>query len=195
MSLGASHEVAVRAVRALPCNVASASSRAAWFEPAADAGTVSVTSAPEVAAYSSYASFSFDTTAAPGTTRFEYVLDGSSWAPAASSLRLGPLSPGPHTLTVRGNDGVNVSANRTVPWMILSQSTYQLQVRCLAACCHCAFVARVVKPGPYPGAFLAGCPPVCLFGSPCMNPHARCSVHLLHSWDNVMCALAAVGAD
>lgn len=127
VTLGSHHDVAVRAVRAV-CT--SSEVHVAWFEPYVGAGTVTTVVAPEGAVFSSFATFGFATTAAPGTVSFEYTLDGSSWAPTAASLRLGPLSPGPHALDVRSksSDGTSVSANHSVVWTVLSQSSYQLQL-------------------------------------------------------------------
>ncbi len=145
--------MAVRVARSVVC-AASTAAVATWFEPAAGAGEVSITSAPVGAAYTSYASFSFDSTAAPGTVTFEYSLDGSSWAPTAATLQLGPLAPGPHTLVTRCTDGVSVSANQSAPWTILSQSSFQLQVVVLG------WRAATPSPNP-PGKAFSCCPRNC----------------------------------
>ena len=107
-----------------------------WFEPDVGPGAVGFTTAPAGAVPSAFASFGFVTTAAPGTTDFQYSLDGSTWCLCGPSLRVGPLAPGPHSLAVRASDGVTVSANSTATWTVQSQSSYQLQVRggCCGAC-------------------------------------------------------------
>jgi hypothetical protein len=124
---GARHTFAVRATRPYPCPAADAVSTE-WDEPAEGVGEVRITGAPVGAAFSSFASFSFESTAAPGTTTFQYSLDDASWTASSFSLRLGPLSPGPHTLRVRSTDGIVVSAVQSAAWTILAQSSNRLQV-------------------------------------------------------------------
>jgi hypothetical protein len=136
--LGAAHNLSLRAAGDHAC--ASGWDRGVvhvtWFEPDVGPGAVGFTTAPAGAVPSAFASFGFATTAAPGTTDFQYSLDGSSWCLCGPSLRVGPLAPGPHSLAIRASDGVTVSANATAMWTVQSQSSYQLQVRggCCGAC-------------------------------------------------------------
>ncbi len=139
LALGAPHNVTVRAVRSPACDGAALVSTLSWFEPETGPGAVSFTAAPAGAVFSSFATFGFSSSAVPGTTLFQYSLDGSSWAPCSATLRVGPLAPGPHSVSVRSSDGVTVSANKSVSWTVLSQSSYQLQV-CRGG--GCARVAR-----------------------------------------------------
>lgn len=129
LALGAPHNVTVKVVRDSSCPLESPAALGAWFEPAPGPGVPIIVKAPAGAVFSSFATFEFDTSAAPGTTTFEFTRDGSSWSPCGPVLKMGPLAAGPHTLTVRTSDGVSVSENRSVSWTVLSQSSYQLQVR------------------------------------------------------------------
>ncbi len=128
LALGAWHTVSVRAVATPACPAAGLHSNVTWFEPAGAAGAVRFTSAPTGTAFSSFASFGFETTAALGTVSVEYSLDNSSWAPAGAALRVGPLAPGTHVMRVRATDGSAYSDVEVASWTVLSQSNYQLQV-------------------------------------------------------------------
>jgi hypothetical protein len=141
LALGVTHNVSVKAVRDPICPWETPAALVAWFEPDIGPGVPTVTQAPAGAVFSSFASFEFDTTAAPGTTTFEYTRDGSSWSPCGSALKMGPLVAGPHSLVVRTSDGVSVSENRSVSWTVLAQSSYQLQV-CYrtSSWCECAWL-------------------------------------------------------
>jgi hypothetical protein len=126
--LGVTNVVSVRAVRQGLCAAATPAASLAWFEPAAGVGVPFFVTAPSGSLFSSYGSFVFGSTAAAGSTSFEYSLDGSSWARSAPSLRVGPVSPGPHTLALRCTDEAEVSPEQSVSWTVLSQSGDQLSV-------------------------------------------------------------------
>lgn len=68
-------------------------------------------------------------TSQPDTCRLQFSLDNSSWTHCRSSLRIGPLVPGRHSLSLRCTSGTLVSPSVTHQWTVLSQSSYQLQVR------------------------------------------------------------------
>lgn len=148
VTLGISHTASIRTVRDPQCPSSSRGVQVSWFEADLGPGTVSFTAAPVGVVFSSIASIGLETTAWPGTTYFQYSLDGSTWTTCGPSLRVGPLSPGPHVLVARSTDGASVSANVSVAWSVLSQSSYQLQVGC--ACrgtwvvwlCYCVAVRR-----------------------------------------------------
>jgi hypothetical protein len=127
LALGVAHNVSVKAVHDPACQEPPPAT-VTWFEPDASPGVATITQAPAGAVFSSFAFFEFDTSAAPGTTTFEYARDGSSWSPCGPALRMGPLAAGPHSLVVRTSDGVSVSGNQSVSWTVLAQSSYQLQV-------------------------------------------------------------------
>jgi hypothetical protein len=129
ISLGELHNVAIRAVPAGACSGGAPPPAVfEWFEFAVGVGMPVIATAPAATVFSSFASFAFGATAAPGTTFFMYSLDGSSWTPSGATLRVGPVSPGLHVLSVRCSDGSTVSANRSTAWTVLSQSNSVLQV-------------------------------------------------------------------
>ncbi len=129
ISLGLNHTVSMRTVRDSQCPSSGDHAQVSWFEPDLGAGTVTFTAAPVGVVFSSIANFGLSSTAGAGTTSFQYSLDGSSWTMCGASLRVGPLTPGPHVLFARSTDGAAVSNNVSVAWSVLSQSSYQLQVR------------------------------------------------------------------
>jgi hypothetical protein len=67
--------------------------------------------------------------AAADVCQLEYTVDESGWMPCALSLRLGPLDPGDHMLRVRCVANGASSPVTQWAWTVLSQSSYQLQVR------------------------------------------------------------------
>jgi hypothetical protein len=76
-----------------------------------------------------WAALCAEPTAAADVCQLEYTVDESGWMPCALSLRLGPLDPGDHMLRVRCVANGARSPVTQWAWTVLSQSSYQLQVR------------------------------------------------------------------
>jgi hypothetical protein len=135
------HTLAVR----LPAPAACAhmppypSTGVTWFEVEPPPGVPGVKAGPPTFSTSSYADFVFNSTAVADLVTFKYTLDGSSWSACDSSLRLGPLSSGSHSLQVASvapklsgafAEGAAVVSNPVVyNWTVavLSESTIALK--------------------------------------------------------------------
>ena len=86
------------------------------------AGTPSFVSTPLVAGPSLYGSFVMNNTAVAELTWYQFKLDGTTWLNCLSSLTVGPLSTGSHTMQIRTitTDGSATSAPITFTWTITS---------------------------------------------------------------------------
>jgi hypothetical protein len=95
-----------------------------WFEFDIPPGKVVFVRTPAQSSSLTTAIFQMNTTAPLSEIVLQYSLDGEPWLGCASRVSLGPLTFGPHTLTVRSmwtpvDSAATVSTNATYTWTII----------------------------------------------------------------------------
>jgi hypothetical protein len=96
-----------------------------WFEHAAAPGDAAFVSTPSATSSLVVATFVMNSTAHPLESWFQYSLDGSVWSGCDSTLRVGPLSQGPHILEVRTVSSAGVVGGTTArhAWLVSTSGT------------------------------------------------------------------------
>jgi hypothetical protein len=133
-SLNATTHYRVDVRPAVPCGCEGmipeqAWSSASWYMYDSAPGLPSIVSAPSLSSSSLFGDFELNSTA--WDSWFEYSLDGGSFAGCSSRLRVGPLSTGPHNVTVRSvdvNGAFRANAEVTHAWTVVSSSSSSLEL-------------------------------------------------------------------
>jgi hypothetical protein len=107
-----------------------------WFEYGPPPGSPAFVSRPLATVTSSYADFVFNCSTLPELTALQYTLDDSTWSGCGTSLTLGPLSSGLHTLRVRCVDETgaigtvtNESAAIQYQWEVVTRLNSTISLR------------------------------------------------------------------
>ncbi len=97
-----------------------------WFEREAGHGSPGIVSSPALSSSSLFADFAFNCSGLDAW--LQYSLDGSSWAGSDATLRMGPLSSGPHDMRVRcvNSGGLDASDVVSFMWTVVSASNSSL---------------------------------------------------------------------
>ncbi len=148
LATGVFHGIDVRAAAPEACasrRPAAASSR--WFQWAPSPGDVAFVTAPSATSASTFASFAVNATASPAF--FECSLDGEPPAPCDATFRVGPLSLGPHNVTVASvsSDGSARSVTAVHSWSVVTLAATSLTFSSLSDGWHNATVTAVDAEG------------------------------------------------
>jgi hypothetical protein len=115
-----------------------AGDKVTWFERESGHGSPGIVTSPALSSSSSslFADFAFNCSGLDAW--LQYSLDGSSWTGSDATLRVGPLSSGPHVMRVRCADsgGVNVSEVASHAWTVVSASNSSLTLSGVADGAH-----------------------------------------------------------
>ena len=118
------------------CAGVFSSSSASWYEYGQAPGSPSFVSTPSTAVTSAYANFAVNTTAPLELVDFQYSLDAAPWSGCGTTLKVGPLAPGQHTVAVRATSGVHpsmlVSDSVVFQWDVISASNSTIELSGLA---------------------------------------------------------------
>jgi hypothetical protein len=97
-----------------------------WFERESGHGSPGIVTSPALSSSSLFADFAFNCSGLDAW--LQYSLDGSSWTGSDATLRVGPLSSGPHVMRARCVDSsdVNVSEPASHTWSVVSSSNSSL---------------------------------------------------------------------
>jgi hypothetical protein len=130
VAAGVWHSFAVRSRVVQPCAhvVTPNATRVTWFELEPGPGVPSIVSAPTLSSSTVFGDFAFNCSGDDGW--LEYALDNSTWAPSDTSLRVGPLTSGAHTLSVRCADAGRTSWSAAVQhtWAVSTASNSTLSL-------------------------------------------------------------------
>jgi hypothetical protein len=104
----------------------AAGDKVMWFERESGHGSPGIVTSPAQSSSSLFADFAFNCSGLDAW--LQYSLDSSSWTGSDATLRVGPLSSGPHVMRVRCVDsgGVNVSDAASHAWTVVSASNSSL---------------------------------------------------------------------
>jgi hypothetical protein len=130
---GARHNATVRVAVPSGCESLLAAQQqlsVSWVEYDPAPGAPSFVTAPSLSTPSAFGTFALSTSAMAELSYFQYSLDALPWTPCDSTVEVGPLRSGPHTMAVRTVDVSGTVFGPTIShaWTVVSQSGSALDV-------------------------------------------------------------------